>query len=224
MEPMWAAWAADSPERHPNCVCSLQTDTETKWPITFFTGHGATIERFFSLDAYSRVGTTVVIGTDASPWGLGGRLMVDGVIKEYFASPITPKDVTKFGFTIGCNKGQQVWEALAILVAVDLWAEYWQRQRIVLMVKSDNVTALSLLIKMRPPKWSGLAIVARELALKLVDLSFPPDAQHILGVGHVLAATLSRVYSPSGTGTLTDDLHAALPSAKVPLASFRDGN
>ena len=112
------------PDRHPNYIWSLQIDTDTKWFLTFFTGHGATIERFFSLDAYNRVGTTVVIGTDASPWGLGGWLMVDGVIKEFFASPITPTDVTKFGFAIGCNKGQQVWEALAILVAVDLWAEH----------------------------------------------------------------------------------------------------
>ena len=150
--------------------------------------------------------------------------MVDGIIKEYSASPITPTDVTKFGFDTRCNMGQQVWEALAILVAVDLWVEHWQQQRIVLKVKSDNATALSLLSKMRPPMGSGLAIVARELALELAYLSFPPDAEHITGVGHVLADTLSRVYSRIGTGTLTDDLHAALPSAKVALAPLRDGN
>ena len=125
MEPVWAAWDEDSPERHPNCVWSLQIGTETKLSITFFTGHGAAIVRFFSLDAYNRVGATVVIGTNASPWGLGGWLMVDGVIKEHFASPITPTDVTEFGFDIGCKKGQQVCEALAILVAADLWAEHW---------------------------------------------------------------------------------------------------
>ena len=132
VEPMWAAWAADSPGRHPNCVWSLQIDTETKWFTTLFTGHGATIERFFSLDAYNRGGATVVVGADASPWGLGGWLMVDVVIKEFYASPITPTDVPKFDFAIGCNKGQQVWEALAILVAVDLWGEQWQQQRIIL--------------------------------------------------------------------------------------------
>ena len=107
------------------------------------------------MDAYNRVGTVVDIGTDASPWGLGGWLSVNGVITQYFASPITADDETKYGHHIGDNKGQQVWEALAILVVVDLWASEWQQERIVLKIRGDNVTALTLLTKMRPsgPSW-----------------------------------------------------------------------
>jgi hypothetical protein len=43
----------------------------------------------------------------------------------------------------------------------------------------------------------------RELALRLVDLSFPPDAEQVSGAGHVFADALSRVYAPTGAGMMT---------------------
>ena len=190
IEPMWKAWGSPSPADKPGCIWRAQIQTELDWFTAFFTGKGTSMERFFSVDAYNRVGTIIEIGTDASCWGLGGWLAVDGIITEYFSSPLGPLDVAKYGFAIGNNKGQQVWEALAILVAIDLWSKQWNRDRIVLKVRGDNVTALVLLIKMRPKvtktpgethdavKASKLAIVARELALRLVDLSFPPDGEH----------------------------------------------
>ena len=112
------------------------------------------------------------------------------------------------------HAGNQVWEALAILVAVVLWTDIWKQQRIVFKVKSDNVTALTLLIKMRTSS-STLAVIARELALRLVDLSFPPDAAHTPGVGHIFADKLSRVFSPTGKGVLTPDLHPAMATAQI---------
>ena len=109
-----------------------QIKTELTWFDTFFSGNGARIERFFSLDAYNRVGTVVEIGTDASPWGLGGWLSIDGSITQYFASPLTKEDSDKYGIPLGDAVGQQVWEALAILVAVVLWSDTWKQQRVVL--------------------------------------------------------------------------------------------
>ena len=127
-------------------------------------------------------------------------------------------DDAKYGYDIGDNAGQQVWEALAILVAVDRWTAHWNRQRIILKVKGDNVTALVLLIKTRPKIGedgaSKLAIVARELALRLVDLSFPPDAEHTPGMSHVFADRLSRVDAPLANkglgGILPPDAHPAM--------------
>ena len=75
----------------------------------------------FSIDAFNRTGTIVEIGTDASPWGLGGWLSVIGVIAQYFASPLTQEDSDKFGLPLADVCGQQVWEALARPVAVVLW-------------------------------------------------------------------------------------------------------
>ena len=47
----------------------------------------------------------------------------------------------------GDSDGQQLWECLAIVVAVDLWRSIWSQSRIVLKGKGDNVTALTILIK-----------------------------------------------------------------------------
>ena len=71
MDPLWAAWGSPSPEDHPGCVWTKQIITELIWFDVFVAGNGQRIERFFSLDAYNRVGTIVEIGTDASPWGIG---------------------------------------------------------------------------------------------------------------------------------------------------------
>ena len=74
---------------------------------------------------------------------------------------------------------------------------------------------------MRPPS-PELAIIARELALRLVELSFPPDAQHTPGVGHIFADALSRVYSPTGARVLTPDLQPAMQIAQEAIAPERD--
>ena len=202
-----------------------QINVELVWFDVFFSGRGQRIERFFSIDSYNRNGTLVEIGTDASVWGIGGWLSVNGVITQYFASQLTDLDFAKFGFKRGDNKGQQVWEALAVLVAVDLWTSIWTQERIVLKVKSDNVTALTLLTKLRPKAGCPqLAVIARELALRLVDLSFPPDADHVAGAGHVFADALSRVWAPTGRGELTPDLHPAMIDAEEATAPRRDSN
>ena len=103
-----------------------------------------------------------------------------------------------------------------------LWSTAWKQQRIVLKVKSDNVSALTVLTKMRTKKDSPeIAMIARELALHLVELSFPPDAEHVSGIGHVFADKLSRVYAPTGMGTITADLHPAMEHARAAVAPVR---
>ena len=143
------------------------------------------------------------------------------VIMQYFASPLTQEDSVTYGLPLAYACGQQVWEALAILVAIDLWSDAWKQQRVVLKLAGDNVTALTLVTKMPPPS-PTLAIIARELSLRLVELSFPPDAQHTRGVGHIFADKLSRVFSPTGKGVLTPDLHPAMATVQVAEAPVRD--
>ena len=177
------------------------------------------------------MGTLVEIGTDASPWGLGGWLSIDGTITHYFSSRIDKFDVDKFKYQIGDANGQQLWEALAVLVAIDLWSEKWLTDRVVLKVRSDNVSALTLLTTMRPPPAKDddghrvpnttMAVIARELAMRLVNLSFPPDAEHTPGTGHIIADKLSRVHAPSGNGVVSSDLHPALVNAQETIAPER---
>ena len=77
-----------------------------------------------------------------------------------------------------------------------------------------------MLLKMRPtsPK---LAMVARELALRLIERSFPPDAIRTPGVAHVIAAKLSRVFAPGGGGTVPKGLHPALSQAEQTVVRTR---
>ena len=93
-------------------------------------------------------------------------------------------------------------------------------ERVILSAKGDNVSALTLLTKMRPsvahdeqgnrvPN-TTMAVVARELAMRLVHMSFPPDADHTPGVGHIIADRLSRVFSPIADQCELRLLHPAL--------------
>ena len=75
---------------------------------------------------------------------------------------------------------------------------------------------------------SKLAIVARELALRLVDLSFPPDAEHTPGMSHVFADLLSRVAAPAANKGLDDillpDAHPAMATATQVDTPTRDSS
>ena len=104
---------------------------------------------------------------------------------------------------------------------MDPWHSIWSQSRIVLKVQGDNVIALTMLIKMRP-NGPNMAIIARELALRLVELSFPPDATHTPGVAHVIADRLSGVFMPGGTGIVDKSTYASLAEAKEAVAPARD--
>ena len=177
----------------------------------------------FPLDAFNRFGAVVEIGTDASPWWLGGWLAINGVITQYFASKLTQADSEKICTPLADACGQQVWEALAMLTAIDLWSATWKQRRIVFKITGDNVTALTLVTKMRPPS-PEFVIIARELALRLVELSFPPDAQHTPGVGHIFADKLSRVFAPTGKGVPTPDLDPAMITVQEAIAPERNSH
>ena len=73
---------------------------------------------------------------------------------------------------------------------------------------------------------SKLAIVARELALRLVDLLFPPDAEHAPGMSHVFADLLSRADAPAANkglgGILPPDAHPAMLTSTRVMTPARD--
>ena len=93
----------------------------------------------------------------------------------------------------------------------------------ILRIRGDNVGALTLPVKLRPPTNNpAMGIIARELALHLAQLSFQPDATHTPGLAHVVADVLSRVHSPDGTGLVTSELHPALSEAQCCEVPQRD--
>ena len=143
---------------------------------------------------------------------MGGWLSVDGTITHYYACDVSKDDAEIYGHAIGSSTGQQVWECLAFLIGVSIWSSSWKQERINLKVRGDNVGALTLLIKLRPSS-AAQAIVARELALHLIEVSFPPEAVHTPGMSHVIADQLSRVNAPGGSQDAKMTLHPALASA-----------
>ena len=87
LEPLWVALSCNEKATGApaNTIWRKQIIQSLVWFEALFLHHPLLIERRFTVAAYLRVGTYVEIGTDASPWGMGGWLQVDGRIKEYFA-------------------------------------------------------------------------------------------------------------------------------------------
>ena len=128
----------------------------------------------FQLCVFQGLRDRIEIGTDASPWGLGGWVSVNGTITKHFHSEVSEHVIRFFGLARGSCEGQQILECPAILVAVRAWLPSCEN-RIQLNVRGDNVGALTLVLTMRP-ETAALVIIARELALCLVQFSFPIPA------------------------------------------------
>ena len=123
-------------------------------------------------------------------------LSVNGRVLFYFAQALSEFDLTFFGFEIGSAEGQQTWEALAVLVGLRVWKSWWHRVRSRLSIKADNMSALAMVAYYKA-KGSGVARIAREIALEVADAEFGPDVcAHVPGVVNGVADALSRRYQP----------------------------
>ena len=72
------------------------------------------------------------------------------------------------------------------------------------------------------PHSSRHAIIARELALILIEAPFFPDVRHTPGVAHVVADELSRAFCPGKAGEGTKHSHPALANSTRTLCPSRD--
>ena len=179
------------------CIWTKQIDQPLDWIWCFLAGHKGAIVRTMQVDSHFRRGVRIDITTDASPWGIGGFLCIDGVAAEYFYEPVTEEDARHIGVVLSRDsKCQQVFEALAILVALRLWRYYWSSQRVVLHVSTDNIAALSMICKMQPHS-PTVGVIAREISLDVADAIYEPQvASHVPGISNIIADTLSRRYDP----------------------------
>ena len=134
--------------------------------------------------------------TDASPWGLGGFVLREGIVLSWFSSELTPDDVARFGWQIGEPDGQCTWEALAVLVAIRTFAEHIRDMDCVLRLRSDNVAALRLATKLASGSQKLNALGAHiALALENADVN-EVLAEHLAGADNVVADALSRLSLP----------------------------
>ena len=181
-----------------NCVWTTQCAHSLCWLLVFLrSSQGGPMERVFNIDAHLTLGVLMTLAADASPWGLGVILIVDGVIVGWFAVAIQRQDEIVLKTPSGDCKGQQVWEALSVLVALRLWAPLWQHRRMRLRIRSDNMTALAMVEQLKG-KGHALGTIAREMALDIADASYEPDSvQHLPGIMNDIPDKLSRKYEPN---------------------------
>jgi hypothetical protein len=179
------------------------------WIQAFMHDEGASLSRTYKVATYLGKGQAIEINMDASPWGLGAYISINGVIVEFFRSAITVEESQILGMVIGDSSSQQAAEALVALVALRLWKAYWQTEGTTPRVKSDSVAALILVVKL---KTSGNAcgIIAREVALELSRCPWPPMAAvHIPGLANGICDNLSRDASPAPCAELPPSLALA---------------
>ncbi|CAK0895402.1 unnamed protein product, partial [Prorocentrum cordatum] len=178
---MLAASADSSSRAPPGCVWTQQVRAQLEWFLLFLQQERGSIVRRFLVEAYTRRGPAVRMGFDASPWGLGGWLMLDEAFVAYFAAPVSGENVELLGIVVGSAESQQILEDLAILAGMRVWKQHWCQVRSSCAVESDNIAALTMLSKLRAPS-PALNHLAKELALDLGDTAFlPEELSHVPG-------------------------------------------
>ena len=105
---------------------------------------------------------------------------------------------------------------LAVLAAMRAWKHRWLHQRVFVKVKSDSISALVLMFKLKTSGY-GAGIIAREVALDLAQSEYYPNVvQHVPGIDNVIADELSRKHQPGHTyvmpACLTNVQEIKLPS------------
>ena len=147
---------------------------------------------------------------DASPWGLGAVLLINGRITEFFTDPLTDDDVALYKHDLGDPAGQQTWESLAVLVALRLWQPRWQAGRVQLRIMGDSIAMLTLVLNMRP-KSRCMWLIGQEIALMISQGPFVPTiGMHIPGIANTMADVLSMVSQPGNVVVLPAALQGAV--------------
>ena len=106
LQGLWAAWY--NPRGHKHLMWTRQIAHALSWLHAFFIDANPGIERRFYLADFNGHGAKVEVGTDASPWGMGGWMSVDDEIKLVFRTPITPQGEAIFGHKSGDPEGPQI--------------------------------------------------------------------------------------------------------------------
>ena len=142
---------------------------------------------------------TSFLAVDASPWGMGGILVLNGELFRYFKSEITSLNLSKCRATVGESAWNTVWEALALLIAFRLWLPLFPIN-VVVRCKSDSRAALGAILKLSTASRS-LQPIVREIALDMAQGVYNVQLfQHIPGFTNVLPDALSRLSAPGEAG------------------------
>ena len=86
----------------PRLVFTRQCLPGLKWLLAFFQNQRGTLERCYHF-AGAPDELTLQAAVDASPWGIGGVLIRNGIVTEWFADDLTPGDEKRLRAKIGVS-------------------------------------------------------------------------------------------------------------------------
>jgi hypothetical protein len=118
LAPFWAALSYTTSRAPRGCVWVRQVSWALLWLKEFLSHNHGPIVRILVYETFFKPEIDVEITSDASPFGLGAWLAVNGVILEWFAEPITDTDELVLGATRGSCDSQQAFESLLLLMAL----------------------------------------------------------------------------------------------------------
>ena len=194
LKSFWAALkkVARHPGRLQGRIWRRQIDDSLHWLLAFLTHRRGTLVRCYALRHHFNECPPSVIAFDASALGLGAILLRDGTVTHFLSDPIGPLDEAMLGVAAGDENGQQLWEALALLVALRAWREVWSAGRSHLTMEGDSMTALYMLLDVTTRSDINVTI-AREIALELGSAIYRPDCvRHVPGITNKVPDYLSR--------------------------------
>ena len=182
-----------------------------RWFEAFFAGRRGSLRREFPLGRTRPVPAVAVV--DASPWGIGGVLFLDGRPAQRFSDGITDADLAVFSAARGESAHNTTWEGLALVVALRLWGPCSGGWRVGL--RSDSLGALMATSRLRS-RSPGLSLIVAEIALMVAEWGLClGSASHIPGAANTQADALSRLLAPEPSAVPPE--LASVPRAVVPV-------
>ena len=132
---------------------------------------------------------------------------------EYLHGSWEGADCARFGLVVGDCAGQAIWEALALLIALRAWAQFWLTApgSASILAKSDSKAALGAFEKERS-RSPHINFIARELALDraLATYETRVELAHVRGARNEWADALSRLAQPGSDAVVPGPLRGLL--------------
>ena len=200
IDPLWAELRHTQAARggHPGVIHTRRIQAALARILDLFVSHPRDFTKRYPLyDIQHCFRFTVV--TDASPWGLGGILLHDGTIMEYFGDAISSGDTRRFRASRGDPAHMGIWEALAILVAIRCWEPVLASSPFVTL-RADNLGIVYAYDRLRsrcPHVSKILRETAYTEAFMCSGLGVFNVVTHIPGFSNSIADALSRLHAPS---------------------------
>ena len=137
---------------------------------------------------------TMMVQTDASPFGLGGILYQGGHIVAFYHDELHDEDFVRFCSTKGDPAFQSEYELLAVFVALKVFEQWitYRHQVTRIMIRSDNMAVVSAAFLYK----SSSPIMVQLTAEVVLQLEYMEVAhvvsQHVPGALNLIADKLSR--------------------------------